>query len=91
MPTYEFKCSECGHIFEEIQCKIGEQNRPCPCCNGEGKKLFSSPNFKVRGGTGKFHQNSDNNLDPSLGGVPLGEVPGDDDYYDLNSPFSPKP
>ena len=32
MPTYDYQCSECGHVFEETL-KIADRNVPCetPC------------------------------------------------------------
>ncbi|HPM23641.1 MAG TPA: zinc ribbon domain-containing protein [Phycisphaerae bacterium] len=33
MPTYEYLCPKCGHVFEESLVKIGDDSpRPCPNC-----------------------------------------------------------
>lgn len=49
MPIYEYKCSSCGHKFEELV-KINEKKMPvCPKCgNTNVNKIVSS--FKVTSG-----------------------------------------
>ena len=32
MPTYEYRCSECGHEFEEFQSIKAKPIRKCPQC-----------------------------------------------------------
>ena len=32
MPTYEYRCSECGHEFEEFQLITSKPIRKCPSC-----------------------------------------------------------
>jgi len=32
MPTYEYRCSECGHEFEEFQSITSKPIRKCPVC-----------------------------------------------------------
>ncbi len=32
MPTYEYRCSECGHEFEEFQSITAKPIRKCPAC-----------------------------------------------------------
>ncbi|MBI2618532.1 MAG: zinc ribbon domain-containing protein [Ignavibacteriales bacterium] len=32
MPTYEYKCSECGHTFEEFQSISAQPLTQCPSC-----------------------------------------------------------
>ncbi len=38
MPTYEYKCVECGHVFEEVQSIKAESLRTCPQCGKDGLK-----------------------------------------------------
>lgn len=40
MPTYEYKCEECGYKFEEFQNMSGEPLKKCPKCGGKVKRLF---------------------------------------------------
>ncbi len=40
MPTYEYKCPNCG-VFEEIQKITDEPKESCPRCGAPVKKLIS--------------------------------------------------
>ena len=50
MPIYEYQCSSCQYIFDELQ-KIGDDPlKDCPKCkNGQLKKLISAPKFRLKG------------------------------------------
>ena len=49
MPLYEYKCSECGSVFEVLQ-KVSEQPlKKCIKCGGLVKKLVSSPAIQFKG------------------------------------------
>ena len=39
MPTYEYKCGECGDVFEEIH-GIDEKVDECPACGGPVRRVF---------------------------------------------------
>lgn len=45
MPTYDYKCAECGHIFEEFQPISSHPLTECPSC---GKKSLR----RILGGGG---------------------------------------
>jgi len=32
MPTYEYKCNKCGHLFEQLQSITSKSSRKCPRC-----------------------------------------------------------
>ena len=32
MPTYEYKCNKCGHLFEQLQSITSKSLRKCPKC-----------------------------------------------------------
>ncbi len=52
MPTYEYKCKQCGHIFEVFQSMTAEPVKTCPKCQGEVKRLIGAgagPIFKGSG------------------------------------------
>ncbi len=51
MPTYEYRCSSCGHELEAFQ-KITEPAlKLCPKCNQEKlERLISGGNFVLKGG-----------------------------------------
>jgi len=42
MPTYEYKCQECGHLFEAFQLISEKPLKRCPVCKGPVKRLISS-------------------------------------------------
>ena len=52
MPTYDYKCLDCGHTFEEFQKISDEPLTTCPACNGHIKRLIgagAAPIFKGSG------------------------------------------
>ncbi len=40
MPTYEYKCSSCGYVFEEFQSIKDAPLSKCPKCNGQVQRLI---------------------------------------------------
>jgi len=43
MPIYEYKCAQCGALFERLA-RIDEAAiQECPECGGSGRKLLSVP------------------------------------------------
>jgi len=51
VPTYDYKCKECGHEFEYFQSMSAENLKECPECKGEIRRLIS-------GGTGLIFKGS---------------------------------
>lgn len=52
MPTYDYKCKECGITFEYFQKMTDEHIKSCIECDGEVKRLIGSgmtPIFKGSG------------------------------------------
>lgn len=41
MPTYEYKCSACGHTFERFHSMTADPVTTCPDCGGEVQRLIS--------------------------------------------------
>jgi len=41
MPTYEYECTKCGHLFEVFQSITAEPVKKCPKCKGKVRKLIS--------------------------------------------------
>ena len=42
MPTYEYKCTRCGHEFERFTTKISNESTvSCPKCDGVAERLIS--------------------------------------------------
>jgi putative FmdB family regulatory protein len=40
MPTYEYECQRCGHVFERFQRMTEEPLKRCPQCRGKVKRLI---------------------------------------------------
>jgi putative FmdB family regulatory protein len=39
VPTYEYECKKCGHVFEEFQRITAEPLTKCPKCGGKVNRL----------------------------------------------------
>ncbi len=48
LPLYEFRCKQCGHVFEKIQ-SFSAPDQPCPRCQGEVERLLSAPAIQFKG------------------------------------------
>ena len=40
MPTYEYRCTACQHLFEEFQSIMDKPLKKCPQCGGRIKRLI---------------------------------------------------
>ena len=49
MPLYEYQCDACGHRFEVIQKFSDPPVENCQRCNGNVRKLLSSPAIQFKG------------------------------------------
>ena len=49
MPLYEYECNKCGNRFERIQKFSDPPITACPKCEGEVRKLLSSPAIQFKG------------------------------------------
>ncbi len=52
MPNYDYKCLDCGYLFEEFQKMTDEPLKVCPKCKGSLKRLIGAglaPIFKGSG------------------------------------------
>ncbi|MFA5880197.1 MAG: FmdB family zinc ribbon protein [Candidatus Margulisiibacteriota bacterium] len=41
MPTYEYKCLECGYLFDAVQSIHDDPLKQCPECQSEVRRLIS--------------------------------------------------
>ncbi len=55
MPTYDYKCLECGHKFEMFQSMTAEPVNKCPECGGKVKRLIGAGAGAIFKGSG-FYQ-----------------------------------
>jgi len=42
MPTYDYKCTECGYSFEYFQSMSDEPLKICPKCKGKVRRLIGN-------------------------------------------------
>ncbi|MBA2282347.1 MAG: FmdB family transcriptional regulator [Acidimicrobiia bacterium] len=49
MPTYEYKCKECGEGLEVVQSFTDEALTDCPACGGPLRKVFGSIGITFKG------------------------------------------
>jgi putative FmdB family regulatory protein len=51
MPTYQYKCQNCGYEFDKFQSMSARPLKSCPRCNGKVQRLIS-------GGAGMIFKDS---------------------------------
>ncbi len=49
LPIYEYKCDDCGKIFEVLQKINSDPVKKCIHCNGNVKKIISASSFQFKG------------------------------------------
>ena len=49
MPTYEYRCKECGEGLEVVQAFTDDPLTECPNCSGELRKVFAVPGITFKG------------------------------------------
>ena len=61
MPTYEYECTRCSHVFEEFKPISAPPRERCPKCRGKVERLIS-------GGLGMHFKGSGFYVNDSRGG-----------------------
>ena len=49
MPTYEYRCRDCGHSFDIVQKMSDDTLTHCPKCGGDLRKVFAPPAISFKG------------------------------------------
>lgn len=49
MPTYEYRCTECGEDLEVVQSFHDDPLTECPSCHGKLRKVFSPIGIAFKG------------------------------------------
>ena len=49
LPIYEYKCDECGQIFDVLQKINSDPVKECIHCGGNVEKLISASSFQFKG------------------------------------------
>jgi len=69
MPTYEYECTQCGHICEEFKPVSAPRRQRCPKCRSKVERLIS-------GGLGVHFKGSGFYINDSRGKKSTGESSG---------------
>ena len=65
MPTYSYRCTECGNAFDVVQSFTDDSLTVCPVCSGVLRKVFS-PVGVTFNGSGFYRTDSRSSSTPSL-------------------------
>jgi putative FmdB family regulatory protein len=68
MPTYEYVCKSCGHLFEIVQSMKDDALTECPECGGELRKVFAPPAISFKGSGFYATDHRQKSKSPSGGG-----------------------
>ncbi|NCF64382.1 MAG: hypothetical protein GWP61_00310 [Chloroflexi bacterium] len=49
MPTYQYRCKECGHEFEKRQRMSDDPIKECPVCGGSVRRVVGSVGIVFKG------------------------------------------
>ena len=49
VPTYQYACTECGHVFEQVQSFSDDSLTVCPECEGRLRKVFNAVGVVFKG------------------------------------------
>ena len=49
MPTYEYACADCSHVFDIFQSFSDDSLTECPECGGKLRKVFSPAGVVFKG------------------------------------------
>ena len=81
--TELFECP-CSKKFQQ-EVPRGCKTMSSPCCGKKANWVFGAPQILEKK---KWKETGKNTLNS---GIPFGEVPGDDDYKNIDNPLGPKP
>jgi len=54
MPTYDYRCADCGHEFERFEAITAKPLRTCPLCEGKVKRLIGAGGAVIFRGNGFY-------------------------------------
>ncbi|MFC4242201.1 FmdB family zinc ribbon protein [Gryllotalpicola reticulitermitis] len=66
MPTYSYKCTECGHAFDIVQSIADASLTACPNCGGTLRKVFGLTGVTFNG-SGFYRTDSRSNTKSGSG------------------------
>ena len=66
MPTYEYKCKDCGHTFEYFQPMSADPLTKCPECGGNLKRIIGTGAGAIFKGSGFYQTDYKNNSNKNI-------------------------
>lgn len=75
MPTYAYRCADCGHAFDVYQSFSDEALKVCPECAGKLRKVFGSLGVTFNG-SGFYRTDSRSSGSASSGSASGGSASG---------------
>jgi len=67
MPTYEYRCHDCGGTFEKFQSIKDDPVAKCPTCGGKVQRLISGGAGAIFKGTGFYANDYARSNGPACG------------------------
>jgi putative FmdB family regulatory protein len=64
LPTYQYRCTECGHGFEQFQSFTDDALTTCPQCGGVLRKVYNAVGVVFKG-SGFYRNDSRGTTSPS--------------------------
>jgi putative FmdB family regulatory protein len=49
LPTYQYRCTECDHAFEQFQSFTDDALTVCPACGGKLRKVYNAVGVVFKG------------------------------------------
>ena len=83
MPTYDYECQSCGHVFEYFQSMSDDPLKECPKCGKEVKRLIGGGMGIIFKGSGFYV--TDNRSGSGGGAKKSSSVGGDSKSSDTSS------
>lgn len=74
MPTYEYRCRECGEHLEVVQSFSDDPLTECPACTGPLRKVFNSVGIAFKGSG--FYKNDSRSSSSSASSSTAGSSAG---------------
>jgi putative FmdB family regulatory protein len=88
LPTYQYRCTECGHAFEQFQSFTDEALTVCPQCEGRLRKVYNAVGVVFKGSG--FYRNDSRGATSSTE-TPAAAKPGDSSTSSSTPDSSPSP
>jgi putative FmdB family regulatory protein len=88
LPTYQYRCTECGHAFEQFQSFTDEALTVCPQCEGRLRKVYNAVGVVFKGSG--FYRNDSRGTTSSTE-TPAAAKSGDSSTSSSTPDSSPSP